>query len=238
MDRRHFIVGAGGLILSGVTSRVFANSEQGLAYPSQACRGIQQVSPGPFINPNSPLRSDIREGLPGVPLRLKLRIVDDTWCQPVEGAVVDAWQCDAIGRYSGVENLNFDFNTLRVTGMGLDMRGKTFLRGHQVTGQDGVAEFTTLYPGWYVPRLPHLHLRIIQRDIGWTAANTQLFFPADVERAVFESEPYAVRGPNPIDLNRDLVLKGDQKRLDALTVDLQQDSDGFVGTFEIAITAL
>lgn len=199
---------------------------------------IQQVTPGPFIKPNSPLRSDIREGLPGVPLKLKLRIVDDIWCQPVEGAVVDAWQCDAIGRYSGVENLNFDFNTLRVTGVGLDMRGKSFLRGHQVTGQDGVAEFTTLYPGWYLPRLPHLHLRIIQRDIDWTAANTQLFFPADVERTVFESEPYAARGPNPIDLNRDIVIKGDQERLDALTLDLQQDGDGFVGTFEIAMTAL
>jgi protocatechuate 3,4-dioxygenase beta subunit len=101
-----------------------------------------------------------------------------------------------------------------------------------------VAEFTTLYPGWYVPRLPHLHLRIIQRDIDWTALSTQLFFPADIERAVFESEPYAARGPSPIDLHRDILLKGDQKRLDALTVDLQKDSDGFVGTFEVPITAL
>jgi hypothetical protein len=83
-----------------------------------------------------------------------------------------------------------------------------------------------------------LHLKIIQRDIGWTASSTQLFFPPDVERAVFESEPYAVRGPSPIDLNRDIVIKGDQKRLDALTVALQQDGDGFAGTFEIAITAL
>jgi protocatechuate 3,4-dioxygenase beta subunit len=238
MDRRHFIVGAGGLILSGVTSRVFANSKQGPAYPSRECRAVQQVTPGPFIKPDSPLRSDIREGLPGVPLKLKLKIVDDIWCQPVEGAVVDAWQCDAIGRYSGVENVNFDLNTLRITGVGLDMRGEGFLRGHQVTGPDGVAEFTTVYPGWYVPRLSHFHLNIIYRNIRWTAMSTQLFFPAAVERAVFETEPYAARGPNPIDLNRDIVVKGDQKRLDALTVDLQQDSDGFVGTFEIAVTAL
>jgi protocatechuate 3,4-dioxygenase beta subunit len=238
MDRRHFIVGAGGLILSGVTSRVFGNSKQGPAYPSRECRAVPHVTPGPFIKPDSPLRSDIREGLPGAPLKLKLRLVDDVWCQPVEGAVVDAWQCDAIGRYSGVENINFDLDTLRVTGVGLDMRGEDFLRGHQVTGQDGVAEFTTLYPGWYVPRLPHLHLKITYRDIDWTTTSTQLFFPAAVERAVFESEPYASRGPNPIDLNRDIVLKGDQKRLDALTVDLQKDSDGFAGTFDIAISAL
>lgn len=238
MDRRDFIVGSSGLILSGVTSRVFARSEQDLAYPSRACRAIRHLTPGPYLKPDSPLRSDIREGLPGVPLNLKLRIVDDLWCQPVEGAVVDAWQCDAIDRYSGMENVIFDFNTLRVTGVGLDMRGKSFLRGHQVTGKDGVAEFTTLFPGWYLPRLPHLHIKVIQRDIGWTTSNTQLFFPGDVERAVFESEPYAARGPTPIDLNRDVVIKGDQQKLDALTVDLLPDSDGFVGTFEIAITAL
>jgi protocatechuate 3,4-dioxygenase beta subunit len=173
-----------------------------------------------------------------VPLKLRLSVVDDIWCKPVEGAVVDLWQCDAIGRYSGVENVNFDLTTLRVTGVGLDMRGESFLRGHQVTGQDGLAEFTTVYPGWYVPRLSHVHLRVMQRDIDWTAANTQLFFPDDVERAVFQSEPYVARGSNPIALDRDIVLKGDRKRKDALTVDLQQDGNGFVGNLEVAITAL
>ena len=238
MDRRRFIFAASSLILSGVTSRVFGGSKQELAYPSKACRAIRQITPGPFIKPESPLRSDIREGLPGVPIQLKFRIVDDIWCQPVEGAVVDVWQCDAIGRYSGVENLDFDYNSLRVTGVGLDMRSKSFLRGHQITGKNGVAEFTTLFPGWYLPRLPHLHIRVIQGDIGWTAASSQLFFPREIERAVFESEPYSARGPNPIDLDRDIVLKGDRQKLDALTVDLQPDSDGFAGTFEIAMTAL
>ena len=164
--------------------------------------------------------------------------MDDIWCKPVEGAVVDVWQCDAIGRYSGVENVTFDVASLRVTGVGLDTRGQSFLRGHQVTGQDGAAQFTTVYPGWYVPRLPHVHLRVMQQGIDWTAANTQLFFPAEAEQTVFQSEPYSARGPNPIDLRRDIVLKGDQQRKDALTVDLQQDGEGFVGSFEVAITAL
>jgi protocatechuate 3,4-dioxygenase beta subunit len=237
MDRRRFIVGASGLLLSGVTSRAFATGKD-LAYPSEACRALPYITPGPYLRPDSPARSDIREGLLGVPLKLKLRIVDDIWCQPVDGAVVDVWQCDAIGRYSGVENVNFDFNTLRVTGVGLDTRGQTFLRGHQVTGKDGTVEFTTLYPGWYLPRLPHLHIKVIQRDIDWTTWNTQLFFPGDVERSVFESEHYSARGPTPIDLNRDIVIKGDQQKLDALTVAVRQDGNGFVGNFEIPITAL
>lgn len=238
MDRRHFILTASGLILSGVTARAFAKSEQDLAYPSKACEATRQISPGPFVKPDSPLRSDIREGLPGAPLKLKLKIVDSVWCRPVEGAVVDVWQCDAAGRYSGTENLNFDLSTLRVTGTGLDMRGKTFLRGHQITGKDGIAEFTTLFPGWYVPRVPHVHVKVIHGDIGWTAESTQLFFPAEIERAVFKTEPYVERGQNPIELDRDLVLKGDQKKMDDLTVDLRKDGEGFMGTFEIAMTAL
>ncbi len=129
MDRRRFILTASGLILAGMVPRVFAKSEQDLAYPSKACEATRQITPGPFVMPDSLLRSDIREGLPGASLKLKLKIVDSIWCRPVEGAVVDVWQCDATGRYSGVENINFDLNTLRVTDMGLDMRGKNFLRG-------------------------------------------------------------------------------------------------------------
>ena len=206
--------------------------------PVGACEATRQITPGPFVLPDSPKRSDIREGLPGAPLKLKLKIVDSIWCKPVEGAVVDIWQCDAVGRYSGTENLNFDLSTLLVTGPGLDTRGKTFLRGHQVTGSDGVAEFTTLFPGWYVPRIPHVHVKVIYRDVGWTTESTQLFFPAEIERAVFKTEPYAARGQNPIELDRDLVLKGDQKKMNELTVDLDTDGDGFIGKFQIAMTAL
>ncbi len=60
MDRRRFVLTTSGLILSGITPRVFARSEQELAYPSKTCEAIRQISPGPFVKPDSPLRSDIR----------------------------------------------------------------------------------------------------------------------------------------------------------------------------------
>ena len=238
MNRRRFILTAGGLALAGMTPRAFAESENELAYPSRSCEATRQITPGPFVLPKSPQRSDLREGLPGTPLKLKLKVLDSIWCKPVEGAVVDVWQCDALGRYSGAENLDFDFGTLRVTGVGLDMRDKTFLRGHQITGADGRAEFTTLFPGWYIPRLPHVHVRVTHGEIGWTTESTQLFFPAEIERAVYATGPYAERGPNPIGLDRDLVLKGNQKKMDELTIGMEQDGEGLVGTFEIAMTAL
>ncbi len=83
-----------------------------------------------------------------------------------------------------------------------------------------------------------MHVKVTHGDIGWTAESTQLFFPAEVERTVFKTEHYISRGPNPIDLDRDLVLKGNQQKMDELTVSLQKDGEGFVGTFEIAMTAL
>lgn len=36
---------------------------------------------------------------------------------------------------------------------------ETFLRGVQITGKDGTAKFSTIYPGWYVSRDTHIHLK-------------------------------------------------------------------------------
>ena len=98
--------------------------------------------------------------------------------------------------------------------------------------------FTTIFSGWYMPRVAHIHLRLIWRDVEWTALDTQLYLPADVERAVYETEPYAARGPNPISMQRDVVVKGDTDSVDKLTVALDRDGDGYTGSFEIAATSI
>jgi protocatechuate 3,4-dioxygenase beta subunit len=234
MKRRQFIAGASGLVLSGAASRLLAAPAQ----PSTQCFTTRQVTPGPFILPTSPLRSDIREGLPGVPITLNIRIIDDLWCQPASDVTVDVWQCDAIGRYSGAQNLTFDPDSLQVVGVGLDLRDQQFLRGHQVSDSNGMVSFTTVFPGWYVPRLPHIHVTATWKNVPWTRLSTQLFFPEDIQRAVFESPSYVDRGPSPIDASRDIVIKGEQSRLDALTVDMAKDGEGFVANFEIATAAL
>ena len=42
----------------------------------------------------------------------------------------------------------------------LGTRGKTLLRGYQLTNQDGVVHFLTVYPGWYSGRTVHVHVRV------------------------------------------------------------------------------
>jgi protocatechuate 3,4-dioxygenase beta subunit len=140
------------------------------------------------------VRSDIREGRPGVALDLAFRVVRLPGCAPVAGAVVDLWQCDAGGIYSGFAGAS--------PGEGGDPGGTdaygdrqsssteatTFLRGTQVTGPDGVVTFATVYPGWYPTRTPHLHLKVhLDRH---TVLTTQLFFDDAVSDAVLALDPY------------------------------------------------
>lgn len=236
MDRRKFIAGAGGVILTSHAPGVLGKTE--LSHPNNACHATTRQTRGPYLTPNSPLRSDIREGTAGVPLRLELTVVDDLWCEPKSDFVVDIWHCDANGLYSGVDNIVFDPNTLRVTDKTTDMKDKSYLRGHQVSDENGKAVFTTIYPGWYMPRLAHIHVKLIWRDVEWTSFDTQLYLPQDVEREVYATAPYAARGPNPIGVDRDIVVKGDTAAKDRLTVAIERDGDGYKGSFEIAATSL
>ena len=182
MLRRNFIKSVavtGGL--SSLSSIALADS---LTMPSELCRPTLRQTLGPYLIPSSPVRSDIREERPGIPLKLSLNVIDDYYCTPIEGATVEVWQCDATGLYSGVENIEFDLTTLQKTGQSVDMRGKSFLRGQQTTGADGRVQFTTLIPGWYTGRLGHIHLRTVMKDLAWTSHVTQLYLPPDIERGL------------------------------------------------------
>ncbi len=83
--------------------------------------------------------------------------------------MVDIWHCDATGNYSA--------------------EGETYLRGAQVTDKNGVAEFTTIYPGWYPGRTVHIHAKVhVDRQ---TVLTTQFSFDDEFSGKVFEAEPYA-----------------------------------------------
>jgi hypothetical protein len=73
--------------------------------------------------------------------------VSATTCAPLKGVAVDVWHCDAAGVYSGYSGQLG----------GADTRGQTFLRGTQLTGDDGRVRFDTIYPGWYPGRTTHVY---------------------------------------------------------------------------------
>ena len=239
MHRRQFLSTVGGAMVAGAASldgRALAAGSAQLAMPSNKCRPTLRQTEGPYLTPSSLLRSDVREDRPGVPVRLILNIMDDYWCKPLKGAAVDFWHSDASGLYSGVKNEFVDIESLQLTDEPRDMRGTSFLREHQVSGDDGRVEFTTIFPGWYTGRLAHIHLRTIIEELAWTSHVTQLYLPKEIERAVYETPPYAERGQNPIGIDRDFVVRGDEAAVKQLTVPLVKDGEGFLGEFDLAVT--
>jgi protocatechuate 3,4-dioxygenase beta subunit len=161
----------------------------------RTCALTKETIAGPTWFDAHDVRSDIRAGRPGVPLELAFRVARLPNCAPVARAVVDLWQCDALGVYSGFAG------AAPGDGGGPDGRDQygdkqsaptdadRWLRGTQVSDAHGVVRFSTIYPGWYPTRTVHLHLKVHLDEK--TVLTTQLFFDDTVSDRVFAGhDPY------------------------------------------------
>jgi protocatechuate 3,4-dioxygenase beta subunit len=73
-----------------------------------------------------------------------------------------------------------------------DGEGERFLRGAQATNEDGIARFTTIYPGHYQGRTVHIHAKVhLDRQ---TVLTTQLYFGDAVSGRVFAGGGYPDAG--------------------------------------------
>lgn len=161
-----------------------------------------ELTQGPFWLTDHPQASDLVEDRKGVPLALKLTVVDQA-CRPISGTKIDIWHCDAAGTYAGVGNGGGP-----PSGGGGSAATRTspesWLQGYQVAGDDGTVSFATIYPGWYRGRAVHIHVKVF---VGGTDHHTgQLFFPDDLSRLVFASAPYK-SGPDTTNA-QDSIFRG------------------------------
>ena len=159
------------------------------------CVQTPSQTEGPYYFDTGELRRDITEGLPGTPLLVSLRLVETGSCEPVAGATIDIWHTDISGVYSGYPDQT------------ADTTGETYLRGKQVTDANGIAEFETIYPGWYPTRAVHIHFMAYtdERHL----VTSQLYFPDTVSEAVYQTAPYAARGLHPVTNDDDGIFPGD-----------------------------
>jgi len=202
----------------------------GMVLPACVVRPAQ--TEGPYFTDVRLDRRDIRSDptsgtvCDGAPLRLVFQVsrLDGSACAPMRGAMVDVWQCDAAGVYSDVKDINGRFDTT----------GRKFLRGHQLTGPDGRAEFVTIYPGWYQGRTVHIHFKI-RTDPGaarGTEFTSQLYFDDDVTDRILAGAPYASRGPRSTRNERDGIFqRGGRELMLAVT----RDGDGWMATFDVGL---
>jgi protocatechuate 3,4-dioxygenase beta subunit len=152
---------------------------------------VPELTEGPYYIDANTLRSDIREDRPGTPLTLAIRVRNFPDCTPRANATVDIWHCDATGNYSGFESSSTGGGGGRPGGGGGGPGGggnspsdtKRYLRGSQVTGSDGIAQFVTIYPGWYQGRTVHVHVKVHVGDN--RVVTSQLFFDEAVTRQVY-----------------------------------------------------
>lgn len=139
----------------------------------------ETAGPFPIRNPTQLVRQNIIGGRKGIPLTIRIKVENTrNNCQPLQGALVDIWHCDAQGNYSEYRG-QLDGN----------FRRTHFLRGRQVTGSDGFATFKSIYPGWYPGRAPHLHLEVLRAD-ETSLLITQTAFPEEISKKVYATNDY------------------------------------------------
>src|SRR5262245_28990143 len=197
-----------------------------------SCVVRPEQTEGPYFIDEKLNRSDIRSDpsdgsvRPGVPLRLTFHVsrIAGASCSPLSNAIVDVWQCDALGAYSDVRDIS----------AGFDNRGKKFLRGHQQTDANGIAELLTIYPGWYPGRAVHIHFKIRNDPASRRTQEfvSQLYFDESTTDQVHKQSPYNGKGYRTTTNDTDFGYRSGGKQL---MPSLTKDVNGYAAKFEIGL---
>lgn len=214
-------------MLNGSTTTLAAGSDVAAA---GTCTKIPSETAGPYpadgtngpdvLTQSGVVRRDITTSfgsmsgsVSGVPLTMRFKVLDIArGCAPYAGAAMYAWHASPDGKYSlyssGVTNQNW-------------------LRGVQAADADGWVTFTTVFPGCYDGRWPHVHFEVYPTlDKATSARNavstSQLALPQDACAAVYGTSGYGTSATNlqRTSLTRDMVFRdGWQTQLGTVTGD-------------------
>lgn len=248
-------VGVGTVALAACSSTETAGSSSSsvAATPSSTANSIsaedlpdgeipdETAGPYPGDGSNGPdvleqtgiVRQDIRSSIDGgttadgVPLTFRFTVLDMANDDvPFEGVAVYAWHCDAQGRYSmyssGVED-------------------ESYLRGVQVADSNGEVTFTSVFPGCYTGRWPHIHFEVYPDvesidDYTNAIATSQLAFPEEACHAVYELAEYdgSSRNLSDITLESDNVFGEDGGELQMATTSGDVES-GYLASLVVRV---
>jgi protocatechuate 3,4-dioxygenase beta subunit len=179
-------------------------------YPGDSSNGPN------VLNQTGVVRSDIRSSFAGlsgtavgVPLSIELTIVSASSCTPLAGYAVYLWHCDRDGNYSLYSSA---------------VTNQNYLRGVQAADSTGKVRFTSIFPGCYSGRWPHIHFEVYSSLTAATAvsnkiATSQIALPKSACDAVYATSGYSASVTNlsHISLASDMVFS-DGASLELATV--------------------
>jgi protocatechuate 3,4-dioxygenase beta subunit len=175
--------------------------ETGGPFPADGSNGINVLTESGVV------RSDIRSSFAGasttaegVRTTIELTIFDMNGSDvaPYEGAAVYVWHCDREGRYSMYDS---------------EIPDENYLRGVQAADADGKLTFTSIFPGAYQGRWPHIHFEVYQTAADAQKATnklrtSQIALPEDACKLVYATSGYepSVRNLAQTSLDSDMVF--------------------------------
>jgi protocatechuate 3,4-dioxygenase beta subunit len=186
------------------------------------------------------LRSDIRSSFgssttvaQGVPLTLTFNVVNaNNNCAALANYAVYIWMCDRAGLYSLYSN---------------GVQNENYLRGVQVTNANGQVTFTSVFPGCYAGRFPHIHFEVFS-SVGMATIGTnsrlisQLALPADICTTVYGSATgysASVNNLNGVTIASDNVFRDNTAaQMAQMTAALTGSvAAGYTGTITVGVAA-
>src|SRR6266550_4030414 len=232
MNRREFLATSMGAMVASVGLVLLNACRGGMTGPGTAnlnpgsdtgpCPLNPEQEEGPFYVDEGQIRSDVLDGQTGVPLLLSIKVMRAAKCEPVANAAVEIWSTNSLGKYSDKSQEG--------------TVGQKYLRGVQLSDSAGSVKFKTIYPGWYVGRTCHIHLKV---RTGGTASGSsystagsnpsyggQIFFPPAMNEAL---RSVYTQDSNPFTNNADdRVYTGQHGARGLLSLDGTLDA-GFAG---------
>lgn len=164
----------------------------------------------------------------GAGLVFELTLLDAKACTPLAGHAVYLWHCNAAGEYSLY-----------------DVADQNYLRGVAVTDAEGKLRLTSIVPGCYAGRWPHIHFEVFT-DLAAAVSGqasvltAQIALPHDVVAPLYDADPrYAGSSENlsRLSIARDNVF-GDNTQAEITQQTLAMSGDaaqGYAGSVTIPV---